>query len=1041
MSNFKRTKMDEQFEQGLENLVETAWKNKKELAQISLIIGPVAIFYLWTQQRALLDQFLPTNEIERIAAIYFPRIILSLLFLALLLVIRGVIVAYWNRKNYEYTLVLHHSEDGISAENLHQMMRSFHRSKRSPLLRLVRGKERYSFTIHHREKDILFYIGAPKDRIGYLQTHLSSLYARVEFYPAENMVFPNRKSVGGRMAPKRKKKKEAHFSFSTYKSDQLPVILNNLEPHTWIQIVFSPNNGRKLEKDIEKAQRDLKNKTDFRNRTYTDREELMSLDHRMSGNEVAFDVAISLATQHYSKKRSGVTTLKSTASAIGSITDDVNELRYKRWRYSVKPYPQMSPYKMVWTSSELANLVHMPHLGKEGLSAKFKKKIPHNAPGMELLPHNVLSNPLGFLIGYQLHPFVKGREIRVMPRYLGEHWILTGENGSGKSVALNQILKSFVDRFLQEELSPGFTFIDPAKDTAQIILNYLMTREVWEKQAAERENREPAFRVNWDKVKWISYRDGNGNPVAYPPAMNILYVLPGESVDMACDQIFKIIKDSFDPAVQTERLLKMSIKTLMADPGMEHTILGIRPLIFKPHFREGILERIEATGKYRDIIDFWEDEADKMMDVSAISLMNRLDIFYSNPLLKRVFGQTGFDFNVRKWMDEGNIVLIDMRGMGEEELGLIASYLTYLYYRIADTRDAKTTPLLHQLCIDEAPKVPAKILPFIAREQRKKGLSLGIICQSILDLPEDLYKAMTEVTGNLFVCKQGGRNAKFASSAFVLDGETKPQYSESTLRNLKKRTLAIKIVDNVEGEEKAYQTIIEVPPLNRHLENGEVATYGNDVLIGQSNDWTDARAEDLQGRNGLHEVEIDKAIEKYLYPKSAVDTQEELSQEQKQPRQRMLAFPLENDAKENEGEAGDLPLEVETNSIIETISEAVYEEAVKFVKEAGKASISQLQRRFLIGYNQAGEIVERLEKEGIIPPYEPGEQLKEIENSSKTVRLPLDETNSSKDGELSEDELQEELANTLADNLEPSSSEDSNGTKENQERQRFLTFL
>lgn len=48
--------------------------------------------------------------------------------------------------------------------------------------------------------------------------------------------------------------------------------------------------------------------------------------------------------------------------------------------------------------------------------------------------------------------------------------------------------------------------------------------------------------------------------------------------------------------------------------------------------------------------------------------------------------------------------------------------------------------------------------------------------------------------------------------------------------------------------------------------------------------------------------------------------------------------------------------------------ESLYVEAVTFVQEQGKISISLLQRRFRIGFNKAARFVERMEGEGILPP-------------------------------------------------------------------------
>ena len=52
------------------------------------------------------------------------------------------------------------------------------------------------------------------------------------------------------------------------------------------------------------------------------------------------------------------------------------------------------------------------------------------------------------------------------------------------------------------------------------------------------------------------------------------------------------------------------------------------------------------------------------------------------------------------------------------------------------------------------------------------------------------------------------------------------------------------------------------------------------------------------------------------------------------------------------------------------VDDPKYTEAVEFVLEQGKASISMIQRRFRIGYNKAALFVEQMERDGILGPAE-----------------------------------------------------------------------
>ena len=68
----------------------------------------------------------------------------------------------------------------------------------------------------------------------------------------------------------------------------------------------------------------------------------------------------------------------------------------------------------------------------------------------------------------------------------------------------------------------------------------------------------------------------------------------------------------------------------------------------------------------------------------------------------------------------------------------------------------------------------------------------------------------------------------------------------------------------------------------------------------------------------------------------------------------------------NEDEESMEDLGVPSGRSSDIVDDPIYSEAVQFVLESGKVSISQLQRRFRIGFNRAARYVEQMEKDGIL---------------------------------------------------------------------------
>ena len=61
-------------------------------------------------------------------------------------------------------------------------------------------------------------------------------------------------------------------------------------------------------------------------------------------------------------------------------------------------------------------------------------------------------------------------------------------------------------------------------------------------------------------------------------------------------------------------------------------------------------------------------------------------------------------------------------------------------------------------------------------------------------------------------------------------------------------------------------------------------------------------------------------------------------------------------------------IEIQEISSDSSEDDDLYNQAVEFVIESRRASISSIQRKFRIGYNRAARLIETMEENGIVSP-------------------------------------------------------------------------
>lgn len=777
---------------------------------------------------------------------------IAMITFVVFLIARAFWVMVRRQRTYTHMQILPHSGDMVRADDLIAFIRQLHGLKRKPLTRLLKGKEWFSFIIH-RDADarFCFYIGAERDYLHMLRPILESTYPNMECFPDREPPFPSGKSVGGRMTLKSNNLKKA-LPLAAYHHDQLASLLTKMDQgNTWLQVAFSPNEGYRLRKAIEKQEKDLKAGKSVQDRSAFEHDELKGLKHRYSGNEVSFDCTVSMSTEAYP----GVTTLQNMGNALSSISDNVNRLRYKRLKQSVQWFPRTFPYRMVWTGKEIVNLVHMPFLSGSSMQ-KLLPWVYYSEPGRETLPGHVLNDPHGLTIGALDHAFHQNRSVQIPVEAVESHFCATGNTGSGKSSMANQVMISMMLQRLQDPDAPSFSFADPQSDTAQTIFNNLLKLE------------NDGYDVPWDQVHWYSFRD-----IDHPPALNLLHRFPGEDEETVVDRVMHLLKPNFGDAPQTEYLLRQCIKTLLLDQSETHTIHGASYLADQDleAFRKDVLQRLRAdiqpsrdhgnlerAGDLEEMLHFWDVDAPELMEKSKASFRTRMEMFSQNKILKRMFGQKGFDFDVRTWMEDGHLVFFDLGGLKDVSQHLVMNYLSYAYYQVAEQRSTSGSPKMHLFVMEEARGIPVGKMPDIISKSRKKGLSLGLIVQTLDMLPADLQNAMKDVQNTYFIFKQGPEGAKEAEE--LLQIEESAVFTRNHFKQLPKRVAVIQVSDENDDQ---VQCRVKAPPLDLYLKNGGRVPFRQKIPTEQAKRYTQERAQMLVARDTREGDEVIARMEAY----------------------------------------------------------------------------------------------------------------------------------------------------------------------------------
>ena len=237
---------------------------------------------------------------------------------------------------------------------------------------------------------------------------------------------------------------------------------------------------------------------------------------------------------------------------------------------------------------------------------------------------------------------------QITPKHKQRHVSIFGKSGVGKTTLLRNMITWDIYHRL------GITVIDPHGGLIEEILQII-----------------PRNRIND-----VIYFDPQDSKRAI--GINIFESINEEQKPLIVSSVISIMKniwaDNWGP--RTEYILSNASFALLSQPKPQ-TLIAIPKLLTDPDFRERIVNNI-TDPVVKDFFDIYDNNWNTRYREEAIApLLNKVNKFTTNPLLRDVIGQSKSSFGFRWAMDSRKIILCNLSkgALGEDVSSLLGSLI------------------------------------------------------------------------------------------------------------------------------------------------------------------------------------------------------------------------------------------------------------------------------------------------------------------------------------------------------------------------------
>lgn len=419
--------------------------------------------------------------------------------------------------------------------------------------------------------------------------------------------------------------------------------------------------------------------------------------------------------------------LAEIAGAFGQFS--IPRLASFHVRPTKRRFPRCSPTFLLSTE-EVATLWHPPTLTVRAPTMRTVESREFEPPvALPLARHHPELAVLGTTL-------FRGRRERfgILPDDRRRHLAVLGKTGMGKSTLLQRLIASDI------AAGRGVALIDPHGDLTEALVSAI-----------------PRHRTN-DVILF------DAGDRSYPLAFNVLACSQAEQRPLVASGILSAFKklygDSWGPRL--EHILRNALLTLLDVPGT--SLVSLLRLLGEAPYRQALVAQVRDPA----VRSFWEKEFALMhpkLQVEAIApVQNKVGHFVSSPLLRNIVGQARSTLNLRKVMDEGKVLLVNLsKGRIGDDASMLLGSLLVTSLQLAAMSRAEVPESQRRdffLYVDEFQNFSTDSFPTILSEARKYRLSITLANQYLAQLEDGTLHALFGNVGTLVVFQVGAEDAE-----------------------------------------------------------------------------------------------------------------------------------------------------------------------------------------------------------------------------------------------------------------------------------------